>query len=87
VTVTIPHAGALTVNDLFDLPDDGNRYEIFDGNLLVTPLPAVPHAATTTNLRDRLYDQAPRRLRITQGVGVYANDSNYFIPDLIGHPT
>ena len=25
------------------LPDDGNRYELFDGELLVTPSPTMPH--------------------------------------------
>jgi Uma2 family endonuclease len=84
--VTTPHAGSLTVDDLFDIPDDGNRYEIFNGKLLVTPPPPLPHAAATTNLRDRLYDQAPRHLRIAEGVGIYANDSNYFIPDLVVIP-
>ena len=32
-----------TVDDLDELPDDGNRYEIIDGELFVTPAPAWPH--------------------------------------------
>jgi Uma2 family endonuclease len=32
-----------TFDDLEDLPDDGNRYEIIDGELFVTPSPVWPH--------------------------------------------
>ena len=37
----MPHAHAeWTAAMLAELPDDGNRYEVVDGELLVTPSPA-----------------------------------------------
>ncbi|MDG4821887.1 Uma2 family endonuclease [Asanoa sp. WMMD1127] len=89
--MTIPYhparSGAdFTVGELFDMPDDGYRREIFNGSLLVTPPPPLPHAVTTANLRDRLYDQAPRHFRVLEGVGVYPDERNYFIPDVVVIP-
>ena len=37
--------GRWTDQDLWALPDDGNRYDIVDGELLVTPAPATRHQA------------------------------------------
>ena len=39
-----------TFDDLEDLPDDGNRYEIIDGELFVTPSPAWPHQQAIAEL-------------------------------------
>jgi Uma2 family endonuclease len=39
-----------TVRDLDAFPDDGNRYELLDGLLLVTPAPAPGHQAVVSRL-------------------------------------
>jgi Uma2 family endonuclease len=38
------------VEELHALPDDGNRYEIVDGELLVTPAPSLLHQYTIVEL-------------------------------------
>ena len=43
-----------TVDDLATLPDDGNRYEIVDGELLVTPAPSWRHQRIVRALFKRL---------------------------------
>jgi hypothetical protein len=44
--------GPWTINDLGELPE-GYRYEIFDGSLLVSPPPNLPHVRATTYLDPR----------------------------------
>jgi Uma2 family endonuclease len=43
VSVQTIHHGVFTFEDLDAFPDDGLRYELFDGMLLVTPAPAPLH--------------------------------------------
>jgi Uma2 family endonuclease len=45
-----------TADDLRDLPDDGNRYEVIDGDLLVTPAPSWQHQRAVLELARRLQD-------------------------------
>jgi Uma2 family endonuclease len=71
-----------TVTDLDDLPDDSFRYEIFDGSLLVTPPPAIPHGRVTYRLRRLLERQAPDGVVIGESLAVYPNDTNFYVPDL-----
>jgi Uma2 family endonuclease len=44
----------LNYRDLCRLPDDGKRYEIIDGELLVTPSPRTPHQRAVTRLASSL---------------------------------
>jgi Uma2 family endonuclease len=43
-----------TVDMLDELPDDGNRYEIVDGELLVSPMPSLRHQRAARELGELL---------------------------------
>ncbi len=47
----------LTYDDLAQMPDDGKRYEVIDGELLVNPSPAKPHQKIQKRLGDLLLSQ------------------------------
>jgi Uma2 family endonuclease len=49
-----------TVDDLQDLPDDGQRYEVIDGELFVTPSPSYDHQAAVALLHRRLAEYLER---------------------------
>lgn len=51
--------GGWTLADLDALPDDGSRYELVDGGLLVTPPPSQHHQELAQVLRDLLQVAAP----------------------------
>ena len=49
-----------TVSDLDAFPEDGNRYELLDGVLLVTPSPRHAHQLIANRLQMRLSDAVMR---------------------------
>src|SRR5690606_2491009 len=53
-----------TVDDLAAFPDDGLRYEIIDGVLLVSPSPALPHQRAITRLNQVLAAACPPDLEV-----------------------
>ena len=61
---TMPVSGGWMVDDLERLPDDGLRYELVDGVLLVSPSPLVPHQVALAALAFRLTAAAPDHLRV-----------------------
>lgn len=50
----VTKAGHWAADDLDLLPDDGNRYEVVDGELFVTPAPSLAHQAVTDEFHSRL---------------------------------
>ena len=51
MALTVPR---YTVDDLDRFPDDGNRYELLDGVLLVTPAPRAVHQIVVNRIQHRL---------------------------------
>jgi len=49
-----------TVDDLQDLPDDGQRYEVIDGELFVNPAPSLVHQRALGILHRRIADYLDR---------------------------
>lgn len=46
----LPYGEPLTYDDLQRMPEDGHRYELVDGVLLVTPSPGAPHQSCVGEL-------------------------------------
>lgn len=53
-----PEQGRWAYADWERLPDDGNRYEVIDGELHVSPPPAIPHQSSSGNLFAGMYTHA-----------------------------
>ena len=64
MTSVIPHGRPFTVDDLEAMPDDGNRYELIDGMLLVTPAPDWPHQEMGAELFFQLRLRFPSDVRV-----------------------
>src|SRR5262249_23745984 len=60
----LPFGRPLTVDDLERMPDDGHRYELLDGTLLVSPAPNVWHQEVALELAVQLRAVCPPRLRV-----------------------
>ncbi len=78
----LPADRPLTVADLDDTPDDGQRYELDDGVLVVSPAPMVIHQIVLTRLEVLLDAACPPEFLIVGGPGVEITDIQYRVPDL-----
>ncbi|MEV4379861.1 Uma2 family endonuclease [Streptosporangium sp. NPDC049644] len=76
-----------TVDDLLKFPDDGNRYELFNGSLLVSPSPVPLHQYASLRLARILEDAAPPDFQPLQEVNLRVGSRDFFIPDLVVVPT
>lgn len=66
------------------LPDDGHRYELIDGALIVTPSPRVPHQGVVGELYLLLRQACPASLRVFLApLDVTLADDTVVEPDLL----
>ena len=64
MTVTVLPARQFTRADLDAMPDDGHRYELIDGALVVTPSPTYQHQRVLRGLFVRLHERCPIEFEI-----------------------
>jgi Uma2 family endonuclease len=74
----------LTIEDLDACPDDGNRYELIEGELFVSRAPAIPHQFAVQNLQVEisLYLRDNPIGKIVPGAGAVFSKYDAVIPDL-----
>ena len=81
---TLPRGRALTRDDLATMPDDGHRYELIDGTLVVTPAPSPLHQVVVGALHLGLHSRCPGELRVLFApLDVAIDDDTVLQPDLI----
>ena len=64
VSVGLPQSRPLTRDDLDAMPDDGHRYELIDGSLVVTPSPSFRHQSAVFELYSLLRAACPAELKV-----------------------
>jgi Uma2 family endonuclease len=75
----------LTVADLVALPDDGNRYELFEGEIFVSRAPSLSHQRVIANLVTLIgvyLEQNPIG-EVFPTPGVIFDEYNSAIPDIV----
>jgi Uma2 family endonuclease len=79
-----PPAGQLfTVDELDRMPDDGRRYELLDGVLIVSPRPRLLHQEVAVELAVQLREACPPHLRVIPEPAVMLTRITEFDPDIV----
>lgn len=75
----------LTIADLDALPDDGNRYELFEGEIFVSRAPSLSHQRVLVNLVTviKIYLAQNPVGEILPTPGLIFDDYNGAIPDIV----
>ncbi len=72
-----------TVAELDRMPDDGHRYELLDGALVVSPRPGNPHQVVAFTLATALDRVCPPELQVVPEPAVQISQKTEFAPDLV----
>ena len=78
-----------TVEDLERFPDDGNRYELLDGLLLVTPAQAPVHQIIASRIQAKLVTalQEPGFAHVVGPGAVIRKPNTQLQPDILVYPS
>lgn len=80
----LPHGRPLTRADLDRMPDDGHRYELIDGVLIVSPAPRIRHQDVVASMHLLLHAACPPDLKVLFApVDVALADDTVMQPDLL----
>lgn len=81
---TLPRGRPLSRADLAEMPDDGHRYELVDGTLIVSPAPRIAHQRVLGNLYLLLRAACPDHLEVLIApVDVALADDTVLQPDVL----
>ncbi|MCX6400815.1 MAG: Uma2 family endonuclease [Propionibacteriales bacterium] len=85
--VTVLPRRPLTVDDLDAMPDDGHRYELIDGTLIVSPAPLLRHQLVHSRLMRLLLNATPSHLEVLSApTDIVLADDTVVQPDLLVVP-
>ncbi|TSD68229.1 Uma2 family endonuclease [Aeromicrobium piscarium] len=80
----LPRGRSLTREDLAEIPDDGHRYELVDGVLVVSPAPRIAHQNAVMQLIVRLAAVCPPWAKVLPApVDVVLAEDTVIQPDLL----
>ncbi|WP_431909888.1 hypothetical protein [Nonomuraea jabiensis] len=80
----LPGRPPYSVEDLLTFPDDGSRYELFNGSLLISPLPTIPHQRAIFCAMRVLDREVPRDLTPLMHLGRSISSGKVVSPDTQG---
>lgn len=79
-----PQSGrAFTVADLDRMPDDGHRYELLDGVLVVSPRPTPAHQVVAFAMASTLDRACPAGWQVVPEPAVMVSSDTEFAPDIV----
>jgi Uma2 family endonuclease len=75
----------VTFADLQQFPDDGHRYELYDGEVIVVPAPILLHQRVALRVYDVLneYERANGGLVVVSPIDVVFRDDTVLQPDVL----
>ncbi len=77
------HGQPFTVGDLDRMPDDGHRYELLDGTLIVSPAPGPAHQRVSVVLTHILELACPDELIVLADVSMRMTATSAVEPDVV----